>query len=92
MLPTILLQIAVLMAGLTWGPVQLMFKFMNVAVGGAQSFYTAQSVYMLAIGAFYQQRMEQERKKWLGKDLTIILDTRFDTPGKTIHNKHTYPY
>ena len=84
-----LLQIAVLMAGLTWGPVQLMFSFMNVAVGGAQSFYSAQRVYMLAIAAFYQQRMEDERKEWIGKDLTIILDTRFDTPGNKRHHAYT---
>ena len=76
--------LSTILSGLTYGPVSLMFRFMNVVVGAPTSFYQTQRVYGQAIHKFYQQQISTKLHAALSqKDqgVRLLIDTRFDTPG-----------
>ncbi len=69
------------MSGLTYGSVSTLFRFMNVAAGCPSNFYRTQRVYERAIDRAYQESMTKQHADFQD-GATLIIDTRFDTPGK----------
>lgn len=81
MLVNILVQVALLMAGLTFSPVELMMTFANIAICKPSNFYANQKVFNMAIEKYYKWKQNQEIKEFQKKNVTGMIDTRFDTPG-----------
>ena len=79
-----ILQIAVILSGLTYSAAALFLKFAGVSFIGADNFYKAQRVYAKAINAFYERHMTAVRAAFPenGPKVTCMADSRYDTPGK----------
>ncbi len=81
-----MVYLATVLSGLTYDPVSLFFRFMGVAVGGPVNFYRTQRVYGQAIGNFYNKIMKEKLSSFKKEEgVHLIIDTRFDTPGKLIY-------
>lgn len=88
-----LVFLATILSGLTYGPVSLMFKFMNVIVGTPASFYQTQRIYSQAIHKFFRERMTTQIDSFRNQEVELLMDTRFDTPGRfLLHTTLIAPY
>lgn len=77
----LLLQLSVIMAGLTWAPVELMLRFANIAVGTSRNYYNNQPIFREAINLYFVKAMSKWRRPYANKEMIFAMDTRYDTPG-----------
>ena len=77
------------MTGLTWAPVEMMFRFMNVTITGAGAFYTNQRVYCEAVNTYFHGQMGEWQQQHSGSR-TVLVDTRYDTPGRLKYSTVQY--
>lgn len=77
----ILLQLVVLLSGLTWSPFAQAFRFANIAIGSASNFYRYQTIYRQGIDSFYQRKMNGILHKYKDRSICVGIDVRYDTPG-----------
>ncbi len=85
MLVNLLLHIGIVLSGLTWAPIHLMFSFVNIAISRETSYNENQRVIGKAVGMFYRWRMEQERLAIKDQENILMTDATFDSPGNYIN-------
>ena len=78
-----LLQIAILLSGLTYNRVARVFKFINLAIGSGSAFRNAQAYYYRnAISNKFTTMTNDIATSFNASERTIAIDTRFDSPGE----------
>jgi hypothetical protein len=77
----LLLQLAVLMAGMTWHPFELGLGFVNICVGSSSAFFNHQRQYASAVNEYFQDEMARWRDGLREHPMSIAIDVRYDSPG-----------
>jgi hypothetical protein len=80
---SILIYLSVLMAGLTWTPIELMFRFMGVVGGTASSIFAYQWLAQQGVQHYFGRKatLLLNSIKANVSQLILVIDTRYDTPG-----------
>ncbi|KAK6180740.1 hypothetical protein SNE40_008736 [Patella caerulea] len=77
----ILVQLMILLSGLTWEPIHTSCSFIRLAIGSKSQFYNNQMVFKQAIQTFFNRHMECIAESFRGKDVVVAVDVRYDSPG-----------
>lgn len=77
----LLLQICVLLSGLTWGPVSKLFSFMNIRCSSQAAYIRVQNIYNTAVKSYFTRHIAAVHNEMAKGKLVLAMDTRYDTPG-----------
>ena len=75
----------VLLSGLSWEKFSLGASFINLAVGGARTFYYHQLSYRVTIESFFLRHMDKIHSMLKGNPLSVSVDVRYDSPGMFVY-------
>ncbi|XP_038592422.1 uncharacterized protein LOC119916464 isoform X1 [Micropterus salmoides] len=81
-----LLSTNILLSGNDYAKVALLFKFMNMGMVKKNTFVSIQDAYCVdTVKAFWEERRTEALSGLQGKDVVVLADGKYDSPGHRAH-------